>query len=315
VNLEPTVTSSGIAALAALEHLQEFSFPSLSKQSNKQFFHWYKICLQLLPWLHVCGFEQKLDLYVFNFPCIFYGKAFGSLKKRLPSQLALRQLVLHRASGMPVGVALPNLQSLYLYRPDTHFRLSSDLSSLTELVLLDIEQLPLEQILSCVGRQLQKLSVVVMDILHLHRVFRMCPRLRVFHVPECPKQYIGLKEPLGDFTMSCLTELGLVQDLEKHGTESAVKTEELLQILQAAPNLRVLRLVDTVFSEQGGNEMCRALEEHSILQQLEQIFFFYEWPKLANHPDMIRIKKNCFSVLQCMNYCCPKLTTFELEDD
>jgi hypothetical protein len=187
---------------------------------------------------------------------------------------------------------------------------------LTELVLLDIEQLPLEQILSSVGRHLQKLSVVVTDVLHLDRVFRMCPRLRVFHVPECPKQYIGLNEPLGNLTMSFLTELGLVQDFGKRGTGSAVKTEDLLQILRAAPNVRVLRLVDADFSEQGaGNEMCRALEEHSILQHLEQIFFFYEWPKLARHPDLISIKRNCFSVLQCMNYCCPKLTTFELEDD
>jgi hypothetical protein len=315
VEFGPMVTSRGIAALAKLPHLQELLYCNHFHDTHpfidttKRLEEFFRMCVRLLPWLQVSGARILFDLYTEHFPTDMICGAFRKLKGRLPSQLGLRQLVLEAVSILPVGVALPNLQTLYLLEPNENFRLmGTPLTSLTELVLKSIPQAPFEQILGQIGHQLRKLAVSVSmdDNLILDRVFRMCPKLQDFQVPDVFCKFIGIREPLDDCNLSCLTDLGFCDE----SCDISVKTNDLLQILQAAPNLRVLYLNNILFCENGGTEICKALEQKSILQNLEEFYFHYEWSELygVDPESVLQTKKNCFAVFQCMVLLCPKLS-------
>lgn len=308
----PKVTAQGISALAKLENLQEFLYCNHLRETHvlikttERRSEFFSLCLRLLPWLKISGWRFKFERYEFNFPtCYLFREAFRKLNGRLPSLLGLRQLVL-RKRAMPVGVALPNLETLYVLQPKKNFQLRTELPNLRELVLQDIEQEPFEQILFEIGHQLRKLSVSVTDTLALDSVFRMCPKLEVFQVSDIICDFIGLKEPLDD--SSCLTELGFVSE----SYCIALKTEDLLQILKVAPNLRILNLHKILFSENGSVDICKALEQRSILQNLEKFDFYYEWSSEGSNAENLQTQKNCFSVFQSMILLCPKL--FEVKE-
>lgn len=263
------------------------------------------MCLQVLPRLQISGWRFKFEVYVYNYPSdLFWGACLNLEGRPLPSQLTLTQLALTYAPGMPVGVAFPNLQTLYLLSPVENLQICSELPSLTELVLKHLEPAYFEQVLSQLGHQLIKLSVI-MDNLHLDKVFRMCPNLQVFYVAEIPLDFIGLVEPLENLSLSCLTELRFLNEFKGLRT---LKTEDLLQILKAAPNLRILHLDDILFSEQGGVDICIALKQRFILQHLKQFVFAYGKPEQGDDPEILQSQKYCFAVFRCMIRLCPKLS-------
>jgi hypothetical protein len=307
------VTSTGFASLASLEHLEEFLFsdhfqwdPFRSK--NRRY---YKMCLRLLPWLHFSGYRLKFTKKIYNHPSFYYFDKCRYLKRRMPSQLGLRQISLIEPSRMPVGIALPNLETLYLHGPTNDFQLGTgSLSSLTELFFSQTKQIPMEKILSVLGHQLRKLSVKVTDTLYLDSVFRMCPNLQVFYVPECPVDYIGLKDELLNCNLHSMTELCFVEEYYDHD-RSLLKTDHLLQILQAAPNLQIFHMHTHIFSEQDGKDFCLALEQHLILQKLEQFTFSYDLPE--TEPDELS-EHIGRAVINSIISLCPRLSTVNVKN-
>jgi hypothetical protein len=284
------VTSVGIAALAKLEQLQYFLYEDPKPASRYSIFvdlkKIFSLCLHLLPRLRISC--CRLDMEPRGFPRHISDAFFTPTSRELPSQLGLQQLALSDSSGMPVGVALPQLQTLFLHRPREDFEVAAGLSwSLTELCLHDLQQQLLQQILFSVGHQLIKLSVSVWDTLLLDRVFQMCPKLEVFLVLQSPRDFIGLEAALRPCSLGCLSEFGFV--VQKHGKR--LLPGHLLQVLRAASKLRVLRLKFSDHDEQLHKVVCEALEQHSVLQNLQQLFLICE-------PDMGDYYYNDLRLLQ-----------------
>jgi len=311
------VTSKGFAYLASLEHLEEFLFshhfqgdPYCSKKRR-----YYKMCLRLLPWLHFSGYRKKftknMDMMHIH-PSFNYSDTCRYLQRRMPSQLGLRQISLIKPSRMPVGIALPNLETLFMYQPTHDFQLGTgSLPSLTELSFGQTDQIPMEKILRVIGHQLRKLSVKVSDTLHLDTVFRMCPNLQVLYVPECPVDYIGLKDELLNCNLRSLTELCFVEGYDDHD-RTLVKPDHLLQILQAAPNLQIFQMHTPIFSEQDGKDFRLALEQHLILQKLQQFTFSYDLPET----DADKLSANIGrSVINSIISLCPRLSTVNVKNN
>jgi hypothetical protein len=274
------VSSEAIATLASLEHLQEFLYfrshmanqPALSTR-NKEL---YSLCLQLLPRLQISCSSIKIEQ-----ECDFYQaesswKSFQDLQGRLPRRLGLRQLTLHDADEMPVGVALPHLTTLRLIVPREHFRLGCHFARLRELGLISVKQQLLQNILEEVGRQLLKLSVSVLDVLHVDNVFHLCPKLQTFCVFGFPLYMMGVSAPEDDYTLATLTELRLV--MQNDGDwNSSMQHDHLLLVLRALPNLRVLRLKNVVFDQHDELLFGAALKKGELLQHLETLSCCYEW--------------------------------------
>lgn len=326
VSLMETVTSEGIATLGRLENLQEFLYAQFDHRStneearNHKFF---AICLQVLPRLWVsCSrtriylISNKSNIHLRHFTDYNYAAvAFQQLRGKLPSRLGLRQLTLLTTTGMPVGVALPDLKTLAVISPQDSFRLGSGLESLTELGLHDIKQKRFEQILEQIGHQLLKLSVSVLDTLLVDRVFRMCPNLQNFHVSDFPGDFVGVETTVP--TMSCLTELVFNKMLDTwDNLEWALfEAEHFLQILRALPNLRIFKLLNFSFEDQAEAEgIVKALEQHLILQQLESLVFNFQWQIILEDSN----RENCVRwtslVLRSMVRHCPKLNSFRREN-
>lgn len=126
----------------------------------------YSLCLRLLPWLQVSCTRIKFWLNARSASSNIHWGNDRKLKGHLPSQLGLKQLVLNRGpSRLPVGLAFPNLETLFVLQPANNFQLRTVVPSLTELVLIEIKQAHLEKILALIGRQLLKLNVTVSDTL------------------------------------------------------------------------------------------------------------------------------------------------------
>lgn len=309
--LADSVTSEGISTLDRLANLEEFLYDQYYRSDEvylKKQKH-FAMCLQVLPRIHVSCSRTKIHLSYQDYQlCDHVWKAFEQLQGRLPSRLGLRQLNFNEPSRMPMGVALPNLQTLTLINPAENFQLGSGLESVTELGLHGVSQQLLEQILGQIGHQLQKLAVYVWDILLLDRVFRMCPNLQSFFISDCPVINLGIETSVPP--MSCLTELVLTKSPFDNRDWAALESDHLLQVLRAAPNLSILRMSSIdIFGEQAFEDFSEALEQHTILQQLETLGFYYDW--LSG--DEESVKWTC-SVLRSMIKHCPKLTTLRTDD-
>jgi hypothetical protein len=317
VTLAHSVSADGIAALADLQHLEEFLYhekdTSIDRKKpirNQEFF---AMCVQLLPRLRISCSRVDIELEFDNFLSDFASKAFRELQFHMPSPLGLRQLALHDALEMPLGVALPDLMSLTLVTPDVTFQLtmSSWLASLTELSLQGVRLQMLEEILTRIGSQLRKLSVLVWDTLFVDRVFRLCPDLRVFYISQFPTYFVGLEAPLPGLSLSHLTEFGFV--MQNDECCSCLSTDHLLQILRAAPNLRVFRFKNVLFCDQDDDEISMALEQRSILQNLEKLSCFYEWPEVEIANENMEFMECAYSVIYSIIINCPKLTSVEVD--
>jgi hypothetical protein len=309
LTLGTQTSSDGIASLATLQHLQEFTYHETDTpwnrekaNGNKKFF---AMCLQLLPRLRVSCSAVEIELELDNFLSDFASKAFRDLQGLLPSVLRLRTLALHNASEMPVDVALPELSTLTLVTPQATFQLGYGFSSVTELSLQGVRVPLLERILARLGRQLRKLSVLVWDTLFVDRVFRMCPELQVFYISQYPTHIVGLEAPLGHLALSCLTEFGFV--VQSDQCCSAVRTDHLLQMLRAAPNLHVLHLKNVFFCDKDDEDIGWALEQRSILQNLEKLCCFYEWPELPITDEKIEVMESTYTVIYNIIVNCQKL--------
>lgn len=318
VALGRDVTSSGIAALAKLEFLQEFLYQTHSYRRSERLYSWqlpeknqsmidlYSLCLQLLPGLQISGARLKFQLHkdIPSYLC------WNEHRQRLPTQLGLRQLALKDLSRMPVQLALPNLETLFVQ--STHFNLDANYPSLTELVLEDISSSCLKKILRSVGNQLLKLSIITMSggVLKLHRVLRMCPNLQVLHIIDTKMAKINLV----DCTMRGILELAITIPFDDRPVFNA---DCLLPILQAAPDLLILNLKNVYyFSEHDVTDaFSRALEQHTILQKLEKLFVHFDWPDDHESYEQrlldVPLKNNCFSVIRSMILLCPKLYNVE----
>lgn len=262
--LAPEVTSSGIANLAKLEHLQEFLYNDISPSSTVMTLigrpvirrllsinDVYFMCLRLLPRLHVSGIRINLDEdeedYIFDKNISW--SDIRTSNKQLPSQLELKQLILNSTSSMPVGVALPNLESLQLLKPKSNFQLNTTLPSLTELMVTEITQVQLEKLLSCVGEQLLNLFIDTIDTLILDKVFHLCPKLRKLKISASGNKGVArIKLKVDTCNLSNLrhlSKLSLAYNCEPYYYEDAedndyrfLIVDNLLQILRAAPHLR-----------------------------------------------------------------------------
>jgi hypothetical protein len=315
----------GIAALGQLDHLQQFLYgqmrgrsPKVISLSNRADQRFFTMVLLVLPRLWVSCTNTTISLAVDD-PIIhrpYAWEAFQELQGQLPSRLGLRQLTLYEASGMPVGVALPDLTTLKLHRPLKNFRLGSGLKSVTELSLLSIGRKLCERILGHLGHQLDKLSVWVRDTLLVDRLFGLCPKLQVFYLTGFPLDALSVEDVEMLPTMSFLTEMGF--HLEEAEDEESAQFEAglLLRVLQAAPNLQKLHLLQmSVQGPQEEREICEALQQNSILQQLHTLFYASElakwdfWDKEDEGRYQERLRMT-HSVLHNMILHCPKLITY-----
>jgi hypothetical protein len=124
-----------------------------------------------------------------------------------------------------------------------------------------------------VGRQLLKLSVSTSDAeLEVDSVLRMCPKLQTLSVfAGYPPSFV-VERPFAP--PPSLTELRLVMKID--GT-SSLQRDNLLPLLRALPNLRVLRLKNFVFEQQDDALFGDALKRGELLQQLHTFSCCYEW--------------------------------------
>jgi hypothetical protein len=308
VKLEQRVTCKGIGALAALKQLREFLYKDeifVSFESRNKSKEHYALCLQLLPRLRTSCAHIELQLELDDFNTNFASKAFCTLRDQLPQRLGLRQLALHNAYAMPGGVALPNLRTLYLYRPQTHFRLGSQLGSVTELCLHRAKHRVVHNILAALGHQLRKLAVSIGDTMLLDKVLAMCPRLRVFYISDFPVHFFGTEKPLREASLGKLQEFGFF--LEKYDERRHLfKARHLLSILKAAPNLRVLRVPSVFFDGHADSDVSEALRQRAVLQHLERLQFFSEW---SLGPVTSENMFHKYSVLRNVLRHCPKLVS------
>lgn len=269
------VSAKGIAALANLEHLQEFLYKETLNTNSSTNQKLFSLCLKFLPRLRISCRTLEISLEIKPQHLSYIWDAFRGLQDKLPKRLELRHLALFRTSKMPVGVALPELRTLILFKPLENFQFGSS-NSVTELGLHDLNQESFEKILFKIGHQLLKLSVWVSDTLMLDRVFRMCPDLQVLFISRFPSEFIGLEAPLRPCSLSCLSEFGFaVQKPNRYYRLSRFQPGHLLQILRAASQLRVLRLKFFEHDERLDGAICEALEQHSVLQNLQRLFFFF----------------------------------------
>jgi hypothetical protein len=306
VALDDDVTEMGIAALAQLKHLQQF----LCLQPHENFCNEHKIvfglCLKLLPHLRVSCKLIRIELENDISDGAFSQEEYQRLDEPLPSALALRQLVLTCPSQMPVGMVLPELETLYLINPRPDFSLHGH-SLLTELGLDHVNQQELEQLLTSIGHQLLSLAVSLPDALFVDRVFRMCPKLQKFYITQLPQDFVGLNEPLEDHH-ECLIEFGFAKTLKYEHFLGRFRPDHLLQILHAVPNLRVWRIKNYWFTDQECELMCEALEQNSILQNLAKVDLMSNNLTLSGQIWPNTDEK----VLRCMIDNCPKLCTVKL---
>jgi hypothetical protein len=309
------VTSAGIGSLANLKQLQEFLYHEkmLSNSPLNKNHMFFTACLQLLPRLTVSCSRIEIRLELDIFLTDFASQAFSSLRGPLPTHLGLRQLALHRASGLPRGVALPDLQTLYLILPKNNFHFSTWISSISELGLHGISRQLLERILQQIGHQLLKLSVLVWDTLVLDRLFQMCPNLQILYISQFPAFYMGLEEPMMDAVcLTCLTELGLVMQ-DDNDDCCRFESGHLLQFLRAACNLRVLRLKNFFFSVEEEDDIGEALEQHLILQNLQRLSCFYERIDPSLDAETLKFMECSYSVVRHIIQHCPQLSSVALD--
>jgi hypothetical protein len=313
VMLDKSVSKIGIAALAKLEHLQQFLYRH--DKFNHRDYRFFYMCLKQMPRLWISGMRIKIELETDLRLSGFASKAFQKAKKSLPTnQLALRELVLKRASKMPVGVALPDLKTLFLIRPKRDFKLG--LSSVTELGLVELKQQLFEQILSSIGHQLVSLVVSVYDELYVDRVFQLCPKLQKFYITNMVVEFVGLNEPIGEHKY--LVEFGFAENSLEPG--SRFQPDFLLQIFRAVPNLRVWRVQNYLFDEPELKHISEALEQNLILQNLEQFHLISDVQFIDEHAadrsahDELALSMEAANVmLRILIDHCPKLTTVGLK--
>jgi hypothetical protein len=296
------VPIKGIGALAKLEHLQKFLFHhdknDIADYAN---FFW---CLQWLPRLQVSGLNFEIQLEPNKCLTEFAARAFERLKKHLPSALALSKLVLKKASEIPVGVVLPKLKTLYVIKPGPNFSLLG-LLSLTELALVGLNQHQFEKILASIGHQLVSLAVSVWDTLYVDRVFKLCPKLQKFFITNLAGAFVGLNEPLKK--RKSLLEFGFGVKCIRTG--SRFQPDQLLQILQALPNLRVWQVKNYLFDEQECQLISEALEKNSILQNLVKFSnIVSEVDNLEDNGELEPVNK----VLRSLIDHCPKLSAVKI---
>lgn len=305
------VSAKGIAALAKLEHLNEFLYRDKHGHENR---YCFALCLKHLPHLWISSMRIKIDLdrdeRTADFPSFLGHKEF----KNLPvSRLALHQLFLRCVKEMPVGVALPNLKTLYLMAPATSFLLGTGLSALTELAMDEVEWQSLELILSGIGHQLHALAVWALDTLLMDRVFQMCPKLQKLFITNFPVGFIGLNNPLGE--MSTLLEFGFALVKDNFENEMRFQADHLLQVLKAMPNLRVWRIKNYLFDEKDMELFIETLENSFILQKLEEFHFSFS---AKPYDDEIMYADLCMgassAVLRMLIDHCPKLATVGLKN-
>jgi hypothetical protein len=310
------VSARGIADLAKLEHLQQFLFVEDNHDYELRHIRVFRLCLKLLPGLWFCGKMIKIELH--NTVTTYDRGPFYGLQRPWPSALALRQLLLRFPTRMPVGVELPNLETLYVHHPRASFSLLG-LSSLTKLALdrlMGREQL--EQILGSVGHQLTSLAASTMDTLFVDRVFSMCPNLQHFFITSMPPDFIGLNEPLPNDLQS-LVEFGIAE-MPYSRPRSRFQPDHLLQILRALPNLSVLRFTDYWFDEHDSALICEALAKKGILRNLAELYLTNEEfafagviPRNDEEVQPPSIQEAANKVLRSLIDHCPRLSTVKLK--
>jgi hypothetical protein len=323
VQVHHSVTRDGVGALAKLEHLQQFLFVEEHHVFQNSSTRVMQVCALLLPGLLFSGKMIKIRQTL----TAEYGELdetggdqFYGLPHSWPwpSALALRQLRLTCPTRMPVGVVLPNLETLHVIEPRQKFSLLG-LLSLTELALervLRREQL--EQLLSSVGHQLTTLAVSTLDTLFVDRVLSMCPILQQFFIPTMPLDFIGVDEPLLMEDHQCLVEWGFTFRPDEDQFESRFRPDHLLQILRAVPNLRVWRITDYWFEEDDSALLCEALAQKSILRNLAEFYVTHASHTLENiiQSDFeevpLSIQVATDKVLHCLIDHCPTLLTVKL---
>lgn len=271
------------------------------------------MCMQLMPNLRVSCSRVEIELELDIFLTDFASKAFHAVRGPLPRTLGLRQLALHSSSEMPRGVALPDLTTLNLILPKSNFQFSTWLSSLTELGLHGLRQHLLERILQQIGHQLIKLTVVVWDSLVLDRLFQLCPSLQIFYISQFPTIYIGLEEPMMEaVNLTGLTELGMVMQ-DEMDESCRFESGHLLQFLSVACNLRVLHLKNFLFGVEEDKDIGEALEQHSILQNLQQLSSVYERTDPELDAETLECLECSYSVLRNIIQHCPQLSSVTLD--
>jgi hypothetical protein len=311
------VTEEGIAALAQLEHLQQFLYVEDRHDFQVIDTKVFGLCMKLLPGLWFSGKMITISLKHIAWYCgTVDADPFYRLEQPWPSALALRQLIVRYPSDMPM-VSLPNLETLFVIRPGPSFSLLG-LPSLTELGVDGVvHRQELEQLLGSVGHQLTSLSVYVWDTLFVDRVLQMCPCLQKLFILELPHRFIGLDGPLTD-DHQCLTELGFTARLREMRLSTRFQPKHLLQILRAVPNLRVWRTNDYWFDEQESALICEALAQKSILQNLAELHVTNkEFAFVGVRPrDFDRVplsfQEAANKVLRCLIDHCPRLSTVKL---
>jgi hypothetical protein len=320
VQVHHSVTRDGVGALAKLKHLQQFLFVGEKHNFQYEDNKVLQMCVELLPGLLFSGRMINITHTLTNEDAEPGADPFSRLRHPWPAALALRQLHLTSPTQMPVGVVLPNLETLNVIHPQASFSLLG-LLSLTKLALDRVlRREHLEELLRSVGHQLTTLAVSTVDTLFVDRVFYLCPLLQQFFIPTMPLHYIGVDEPLRMKDHECLVEWGFTFRPDEDQLESRLRPDHLLQILRAVPNLRVWRITDYWFDEQDSALICDALAQKSILRNLAEFYVTHASTTLRqilteDFEDVpLSIQVATDKVMHCLIDHCPTLVTFKLID-
>lgn len=301
------VSFKGFKALSNLQHLAEFIFYFPLPENKRQDRYDqildhniknYKASMYYMPKLRVVGermirdTRQELD----HVQVFVYCNEEALRNLRIPSTLGLQELIV---STPPVaGIEFPNLTSLLLYHKgdpwQSHEPLCcSSLVSLTELIIFNQRDLNIsfyKKILNQVAVQLKSLWLYLGSA-EVDEVLRLCPNLTHFHAD-------GILKLASTVTPHTLRNLHVLE--LRFDERVDVNPELLLQLLQA-PKLRELLIVCKFPSLPEHVPIVNMLEEHTILQKLEQVVLVETQqyaPGVANY-------STC--VMEAMISCCPNL--------
>jgi hypothetical protein len=298
VKVNKSVSEVGVSALSKLEHLREFSFFSAwDKNDNAAAL---RLCLQLLPHLHVAGhrfthrdLRDEQDRVVRTLASVL-------VDVRRPYCLGLQQVALVGVSRLPDDVQLPNLDALVLLEPRSDILQPDDrLSRLSELVLLDASSNVVTPLLLQLGPQLRSLSLRVCNA-SLDIVLFACPNLTELNVRVTG--HLGFEQPLQPLLLQQLQVLRL----EGSDTDEWMKTKLLPQLLQA-PLLSRVRLDTVALSLADTQSIVQQLADHAILQQLKKFSF-----KGVGHYDLDTDTNQREVLMSAVALHCPLIEAFDV---
>ncbi|XP_065342031.1 uncharacterized protein LOC135940866 [Cloeon dipterum] len=261
---ERNVTLRGLTALSKLENLQDFQFNEYDREPNDHpvYQEIFNQCLHLMPKLHTIGTSVFIAInHVLGYPI---DRPISSIL-----ELNLKQILLKNCGTIPPNIRLPQLKELYLMHPIENINADERFSNVTVLGMYKISLRSMFRAIQLIGKNIEKLVIShIVENINLGEVFRLCPNLKEFEMPESPEQFIMT----GPF-------LPFVQQLENLSIDlvsphNSSFPDGMLAHLLKAPALKKVAFNCLYVTQEETNSIVKGVEEGTMLQNLESFQYF-----------------------------------------